>query len=133
MSVQAYQTDQLSVRPGKIQIGRDLILTGSYGSSEEEILAALLITMSRELDNQWWAFALGTVQQRITQEHIKAEAGQGSRLFVIRHTDIYNLGMERLCRRRMLSVQRLGRSAGNIDVVRPTEALLGPIARFIMR
>lgn len=133
MSVQAFQTDQLSVRPGKIRIGRDLILAGSYGSSEEEILAALLITMSRELDNQWWAFALGTVQQRITQEHIKAEAGQGSRLFVIRHTDIYNLGMERLCQRRMLIVQRLGRSTGNIDVVRPTEALLGPIARFIMR
>jgi hypothetical protein len=133
MSVQAFQTDQLSVRPGKIQIGRDLILPRSYGSSEEEILAALLIVMSRELDNQWWAFALSTVQQRITEEHLKAEAGQGSRLFLIRHTDIFNLGLERLLHRQMLNVQRIGRSSGGTVVVRPAEALLGPIARFIMR
>ena len=129
MGVQAFQTDQLSVRPGKIRIGSDLILPRTYGSSEEEILAALLIVMSRELDNQWWAFPLTTVQQRITLEHIKADRGEGSRMFLIRHTDIYNLGLERLTARGMLRVQRIGRS--NTIVVRPTEALLGPIAQFI--
>ena len=132
MSVQVFPTEQLSVRPGKIQIGRELILPRSYGSSEEEILAALLIVMSRELDNHWWAFPLTVLQQRITQEHIKADRGEGSRMFLIRHTDIYNLGLDRLTQRDMLRVQRVGRSSGGTVVVRPTEALLGPIARFIM-
>lgn len=129
-----YSMGQLSVKPSQVAIPENLVIAGTYGRGEQEAMAALLIVMCRESGDVWQGFTLGTIGDRVIQEHDKANTDNGGGfLFTLNHQAAENLnkGLPELIERGMLQVEPDAGTDRSLDVVFPTEKLLEPIQRLI--
>jgi hypothetical protein len=129
-----YSMGQLSVKPSRVPVPASMVLRSTYGRSEQEMLAALLITMYQQKGDVWQGFTLHAISERVGEEHVNSRVGQGSALFFngARASEVLTVGLRELIEREMLQVEPEADGNRAYDVIFPTEELLKPLRHLII-